>query len=141
MNIPNNVNYGYDKIFNAYLMHSQIFSNINPKFSFLIKLFSYKKIYLQHFGCQDKKLFSQLEEEKYKLKLPKNIKIHEIMKSEEVLNVLEKLFCSVDIEEKSNLVDNNTAAVFRMISDLIDILIIYNPSEIDGKWIKISNYI
>jgi len=134
----NNDIYENIKILKAYINHAQIFNKINPKISFLIKTFLIEKIPFDKAKMKDDiKLY---ENEKKKLKLSKKFKINELISYQEYTKILDTIFYNVNSEEKSENVTFNTAAVFRLIADLSDILIIYDKLEVDDEWIKISKF-
>ncbi len=131
MSNPKNEN--EEKIYKAYLNHSNIFKKSNPKLSLLIKAFIIEKI--PSFSKENLKL---IEKEKKDLKLSSNTPLNKIILFDEFNDILQLLFNNVDKEEKSEKVSYNTAAVFRLIADLLDILVIYEDDDVE-EWVTKSN--
>jgi hypothetical protein len=142
MNIDNNDNNGNNKIWKAYLNHAQAFKKINPKFSFFIISFLIEKIPLEKDKINKILTIKQYEKEKKQFNISNNFKLTDFITYEEYSSIIENILDNVNAEEKSEKVSYNTAAVFRLIADLLDIVVIYEDriDEDEGEWKTLSKF-
>lgn len=138
-----NENYdGNYQIWKGYLIHANTLAKINRKMSFIIKSFCLDKIPDNLLGrVQKSDILKELESERKTFKLSKNVKLNEIMTYEEFSSVLEKVFRKAESEDKSKQFTFNTAAVYRLVADLCDVLIIWEKLEDDEEIKKLSKKI
>jgi len=103
----------------------------------VIKIFT-----LQHLDVpqsEKDKLKNDVEMLKCKLNLKKENNISNICKYDELTEFINELFTEADTEDKSEKVSLRTAALFRLMVDLTELLTIWKP--LDEEWIKFSKNI
>lgn len=118
------------------MMHYKAISKVNPLIGLVIKLYI-----IEHFSkeFENQESFKKdVEKEKLKLNISKEKKIEEIFSFDEFAEFLSKILESVSLEEKSGQVSFYTAATYRLIADMISLINIWKPLEIEEEWVKIS---
>jgi hypothetical protein len=121
------------------LMHSKAISKVNPLLGLVIKLYLIEN-HSKEFKNQQS-FIQDVENEKLKLNIPKEKRIDEILTYDEFSKFLSKILESVNKEEKSGQVSLYTAATYRLIADVISIIRIWKPLEVEEEWAKISNFL
>jgi hypothetical protein len=141
--ISNTIN---EEKWRAYFIHSKVVAGFNPKISELLKLHAVNLIkaypnnklliesVIKEFKIEQR-YFTQGE--KYDL-TKMNICLYE-----EYVHFIDKIFNSANNEDKNNFSNIDTIAVFRLIVDLIEILLLVWNKDKDNNeldWLKMSKY-
>jgi hypothetical protein len=117
---------------NYYFEHAKVISNFDKKISFVIFKFLLERDYLKY--------KPQIDNLKLNVDFNK-LKASEISSLEDFTNFIGSLFEKADKEEKSGKFSYQTACVFRIIVDLINLIEIWKPIEEEKEWQKLSNYL
>ena len=117
-----------------YLIHSTTILNVDKKIATLILMYCFdkseKKEYENDFLIFAKEM--KIDKPLHKINLQLYMSYHEYTK------FVKKLFIAAITEYKSKLVSFHTSALFRLISDLIDLMTIWKFLGIEEKWKKRS---
>jgi hypothetical protein len=120
------------------LLHSKTINKVNPILALVIKLYLVETYPKE--SVRQKIFLKEIESERIKFNIPENKKTNEILTYEEFSQFLSKLLESVIKEEKTGQVTFNTAACFRLIADLIEMVNLWRPLEVEEEWLNISNF-
>jgi hypothetical protein len=117
---------------NIYFEHAKIIFNLDKKISLVIYKFLLERDYA--------KFKPQIDCFKLTVDLCK-LKVSEISSLEDYKNFIGLLFKKADKEEKSGKSTYQTACVFRIIVDLINLIEMWKPIEGEKEWEKLSIFI
>ena len=115
---------------NTYYIHAQNVSKLNKRIGFII----YKYIINQN----EKEFTTKIENLNLDMNL-KKIEISSICSYSEYSEFIGKIFQKVDKEEKKGDFTIETACVFSLIVDLINLIYLWKPLDDEEEWKKLSN--
>lgn len=117
--------------YKPYLEHGKLFTKSNPTIAYAIKNYAITNIYKEYKANKNnlaenevtilEGLVKELSVEKKEL----NDKAH--VTQEEFTEFIENLFANVDEEDRTKVATLKTSASFKMVGELIDVLLTWGP--------------
>jgi len=117
-----------------YLVDSTIIQKYNKRISNLLVLYAFQQAENKNYENDLINIAEEFKIDKPNLKV--NLQLY--VSFEEFSKFTKKLFFATWEEYKSKKITYETASVFRLISNLIDLMSIWRIIKIDEKWIKRS---